>query len=203
MQLDECIKLPNERAEIERAMRLSFDWAERCKRAFESRARDGLRAVRHRAGRRRHGAASAQRQGADRHRISRLRHRRARGRRAAGGDAARGRGDRARSLPADQPRYLMGVGTPDDLMEAVARGIDMFDCVMPTRNGRHGAVFTASARSISTTRGTATIRGRSTRESVRGDADLLTRLSASSGARATRCSGRCCCRRSISPITRS
>jgi queuine tRNA-ribosyltransferase len=45
-------------------------------------------------------------------------------------------------LPADQPRYLMGVGTPDDLLKAVARGIDMFDCVMPTRNGRHGAVFT-------------------------------------------------------------
>src|SRR5690606_7760247 len=44
-------------------------------------------------------------------------------------------------LPADHPRYLMGVGTPDDLLEAVARGIDMFDCVMPTRNGRHGTVF--------------------------------------------------------------
>jgi queuine tRNA-ribosyltransferase len=45
-------------------------------------------------------------------------------------------------LPSAQPRYLMGVGTPDDLLEAVARGIDMFDCVMPTRNGRHGAAFT-------------------------------------------------------------
>ncbi len=44
-------------------------------------------------------------------------------------------------LPADRPRYLMGVGTPDDLLESVARGIDMFDCVMPTRNGRHGTVF--------------------------------------------------------------
>ena len=51
------------------------------------------------------------------------------------------RGDGA-ELPADRPRYLMGVGTPDDLLEAVARGIDMFDCVLPTRNGRHGAVFT-------------------------------------------------------------
>jgi queuine tRNA-ribosyltransferase len=50
--------------------------------------------------------------------------------------------DTAPQLPADRPRYLMGVGTPDDLLEAVARGIDMFDCVMPTRNGRHGAVFT-------------------------------------------------------------
>ncbi len=45
-------------------------------------------------------------------------------------------------LPADCPRYLMGVGTPDDLLAAVARGIDMFDCVLPTRNGRHGLAFT-------------------------------------------------------------
>jgi len=48
----------------------------------------------------------------------------------------------APSLPTERPRYLMGVGTPDDLVEAVARGIDMFDCVMPTRNGRHGTAFT-------------------------------------------------------------
>src|SRR6202011_3127401 len=47
----------------------------------------------------------------------------------------------AQALPADRPRYLMGVGTPDDLLEAVARGVDMFDCVMPTRNGRHGLVY--------------------------------------------------------------
>jgi queuine tRNA-ribosyltransferase len=45
-------------------------------------------------------------------------------------------------LPQDRPRYLMGVGTPEDMLEAVARGIDMFDCVMPTRNGRHGVAFT-------------------------------------------------------------
>ena len=45
-------------------------------------------------------------------------------------------------LPPDRPRYLMGVGTPDDLLQAVARGIDMFDCVLPTRNGRHGMAFT-------------------------------------------------------------
>ena len=44
-------------------------------------------------------------------------------------------------LPSDKPRYLMGVGTPDDIVEAVRRGIDMFDCVMPTRAGRHGLVF--------------------------------------------------------------
>ena len=51
-------------------------------------------------------------------------------------------GEVAPVLPAERPRYLMGVGTPDDLLEAVARGIDMFDCVLPTRNGRHGLAFT-------------------------------------------------------------
>ena len=45
-------------------------------------------------------------------------------------------------LPADRPRYLMGVGTPEDIVEAVRRGIDMFDCVMPTRNARNGFLFT-------------------------------------------------------------
>ena len=45
-------------------------------------------------------------------------------------------------LPEDRPRYLMGVGTPEDLLEAVSRGIDLFDCVLPTRNGRHGLAFT-------------------------------------------------------------
>src|SRR4029078_820365 len=48
----------------------------------------------------------------------------------------------ARALQAERPRYLMGVGTPHDLLEAVRRGIDMFDCVLPTRNGRHGMAFT-------------------------------------------------------------
>ena len=48
----------------------------------------------------------------------------------------------AHKMPADAPRYLMGVGTPEDLVEAVYRGVDMFDCVMPTRNGRTGGVFT-------------------------------------------------------------
>ncbi len=51
-----------------------------------------------------------------------------------------------RALPVDQPRYLMGVGTPEDLLEGMARGIDMFDCVMPTRNARNGQVFTWGGR---------------------------------------------------------
>jgi queuine tRNA-ribosyltransferase len=52
----------------------------------------------------------------------------------------------AQMLPADRPRYLMGAGTPVDLVESVARGIDMFDCVMPTRNARNGQLFTSSGR---------------------------------------------------------
>ncbi|MDT7780522.1 MAG: queuine tRNA-ribosyltransferase [Acidobacteriota bacterium] len=52
----------------------------------------------------------------------------------------------APSMPAERPRYLMGVGTPEDLVECVARGIDMFDCVIPTRNGRNGQAFTSRGR---------------------------------------------------------
>lgn len=52
----------------------------------------------------------------------------------------------APQLPADKPRYLMGVGTPEDLVECVARGVDMFDCVMPTRNARNGQVFTSQGK---------------------------------------------------------
>lgn len=52
----------------------------------------------------------------------------------------------APQMPADSPRYLMGVGTPEDLIEAVARGVDMFDCVIPTRNGRTGSAFTSRGK---------------------------------------------------------
>src|SRR5215203_2952787 len=52
----------------------------------------------------------------------------------------------APKMPADAPRYLMGVGTPEDLVEAVARGVDMFDCVIPTRNGRTGSAFTSRGK---------------------------------------------------------
>jgi queuine tRNA-ribosyltransferase len=49
-------------------------------------------------------------------------------------------------LPKPQPRYLMGAGTPEDLVESVARGVDMFDCVLPTRNARNGQLFTSKGR---------------------------------------------------------
>jgi len=52
----------------------------------------------------------------------------------------------AQLLPADRPRYLMGTGTPEDLVECVARGVDMFDCVLPTRNARNGQLFTSTGR---------------------------------------------------------
>jgi queuine tRNA-ribosyltransferase len=140
MQLDECIKLPNTAAELGRAMRLSLAWAERCKRAFENAP----------AGRALFGIVQGGDDGA-------LRAQSARALTDIGfqgyaiGGLAVGEPQEvmlkvteatARELPADRPRYLMGVGSPDDLIEAVARGIDMFDCVLPTRNGRHGGVFT-------------------------------------------------------------
>ncbi|OPF90159.1 Queuine tRNA-ribosyltransferase [Rhodopseudomonas palustris] len=140
MQLDECVRLPADRADIERAMQLSLRWAERCKRAFET-APDGYMLF---------GIV----QGGD---VPELRHASAQGLidigfhgYAIGGLAVGEPQDvmlamieeAAPILPAERPRYLMGVGTPEDMLEAVARSIDMFDCVMPTRNGRHGLAFT-------------------------------------------------------------
>ncbi len=140
MQLDECLKLPATRAEMERAMRLSLRWAERSKRAFEGAA----------PGRALFGIA----QGGD---DAALRIENARALIDIGfpgyaiGGLAVGEpqavmlkviDEMEPALPADKPRYLMGVGTPEDLLEAVARGMDMFDCVLPTRNGRHGLAFT-------------------------------------------------------------
>jgi queuine tRNA-ribosyltransferase len=140
MQLDECVRLPAERGDIERAMQLSLRWAERCKRAFET-ASEGTMLF---------GIV----QGGD---VPELRQSSARGLIDIGfhgyaiGGLAVGEPQSvmlamieevAPILPEDRPRYLMGVGTPEDLIEAVARGIDMFDCVMPTRNGRHGVAFT-------------------------------------------------------------
>ena len=64
------------------------------------------------------------------------------GRGARRGHVRRRRPIRPPQLPADRPRYLMGTGMPDDLVESVARGIDLFDCVLPTRNARNGQLFT-------------------------------------------------------------
>ena len=145
MQLDECIELPAEFAEMERAMELSLRWAARSKRAFEQ-----------------YGAAGQALFGIVQGGIDpKLRRRSAEGLVAIDfpgysiGGLAVGEGQEIMlrvldetlpHLPADKPRYLMGVGTPQDLIESVARGVDMFDCVMPTRSGRHGLAFTWNGR---------------------------------------------------------
>jgi len=143
MQLDECLRLPAERADVARAMELSLAWAERSRTAFIERGNDE-------AGRALFGIVQGgtdqdlRRQSADAlvamdlegHAIGGL---------AVGEPQAtmfEVLDATAPRLPADKPRYLMGVGTPQDIVGAVARGVDMFDCVMPTRAGRHGVAYT-------------------------------------------------------------
>ncbi|HEY2229883.1 MAG TPA: tRNA guanosine(34) transglycosylase Tgt [Xanthobacteraceae bacterium] len=140
MQLDECIALPAARPDIARAMRLSLRWAERCKRAFE-----GAPAGHALFGIVQGGDDAELRLESARGLIDMGFHGYAIGGLAVGEEPAvmlRTIEEVTPALPADRPRYLMGVGTPADMLEAVARGIDMFDCVMPTRNGRHGLAFT-------------------------------------------------------------
>ena len=127
-------------------MERSLRWAERCQAALRtSRAgsQAGPGAVRHRAGRHRseHCARASPRRWSAMD-LPGYAHRRPRRGRAAGQRCSTRWSSTAPRLPADKPRYLMGVGTPDDLIESVARGVDMFDCVMPTRAGRHGLAFT-------------------------------------------------------------
>ncbi|GJE56299.1 MULTISPECIES: tRNA guanosine(34) transglycosylase Tgt [Methylobacterium] len=143
MQLDECVRLPAEREAIEKAMRLSLRWAERCRVTFGEQPGKALFGIV---------------QGGD---IPDLRIESARAladldlKGYAIGGLAVGEPQAVMlamietvepHLPAAKPRYLMGVGTPDDLMQAVSRGIDMFDCVMPTRAGRHGLAYTRHGR---------------------------------------------------------
>ena len=141
MQLDECLKLPATIEEIKRAMELSLRWAERSKRAFENRARDGYALFGIVQG----GDDIALRQKSAQALADIGFHGYAIGGLAVGEPQAvmlKVVEETTPVLPADHPRYLMGVGTPHDMLEAVARGVDMFDCVMPTRNGRHGMAFT-------------------------------------------------------------
>ncbi|MCV3764004.1 tRNA guanosine(34) transglycosylase Tgt [Rhizobium sp. TRM95796] len=139
MQLDECLALPAEPKEIERAMEMSVRWAERCKVAFGNQPGKAMFGIV---------------QGGDQ---PALRVKSAEALKAldlkgyAIGGLAVGEPQHVMlemietvnpHLPTEKPRYLMGVGTPDDMLKSVARGIDMFDCVMPTRSGRHGLAFT-------------------------------------------------------------
>jgi queuine tRNA-ribosyltransferase len=139
MQLDECVALPSTAKDIQRAMELSLRWADRCKAAFGDQPGKAMFGIV---------------QGGD---VADLRIRSAQALKAmdlkgyAVGGLAVGEPQDVMlemlditcpELPTEKPRYLMGVGTPDDILKSVARGIDMFDCVMPTRAGRHGLAFT-------------------------------------------------------------
>jgi queuine tRNA-ribosyltransferase len=139
MQLDQCIEFPHTEKQAVKAMELSLRWAERSRKAFGTQPGKGNFGI--------------VQGGTD----EKLRRRSAEGLIDIGfegyavGGLAVGEGQALMLstldfttpvLPEDKPRYLMGVGTPDDILEAVARGIDMFDCVMPTRSGRHGQAFT-------------------------------------------------------------
>ncbi|WP_430912309.1 tRNA guanosine(34) transglycosylase Tgt [Methylobacterium sp. sgz302541] len=143
MQLDECVRLPADEAAIEKAMRLSLRWAERCRVAFGEQPGKAMFGIV---------------QGGD---IPALRVESARAladldlKGYAIGGLAVGEPQAVMlamietvepHLPAGKPRYLMGVGTPDDIVRSVERGIDMFDCVMPTRAGRHGLAYTRHGR---------------------------------------------------------
>ena len=138
MQFDECPALPAPEADVRRAMELSLRWAARSKQAFGNRPSQNLFAI-VQGGvdeqMRRQSAQALVAEGFDGYAI---------------GGLAVGEGhlEMLRTLeattpllPEARPRYLMGVGKPIDIVEAVARGVDMFDCVLPTRSGRHGQAW--------------------------------------------------------------
>jgi queuine tRNA-ribosyltransferase len=139
MCFDECPALPADRARIEQSMRLSMRWAARSREAFGDRpghARFGIQQGGLEQDLRAESAKALTGIGFDGY---------------AGGGLAVGEGQAAMfgvldyapgQLPEDKPRYLMGVGKPDDIVGAVERGIDMFDCVLPSRSGRTGQAFT-------------------------------------------------------------
>jgi queuine tRNA-ribosyltransferase len=139
MQFDECPALPAPREEVARATDLSLRWAARSKAAFGARAAQILFAI-VQGGTdetlRRRSAEALVAEGFDGYAVGGL---------AVGESHAemlRTLDATTPLLPPVRPRYLMGVGKPIDIVEAVARGIDMFDCVLPTRSGRHGQAWT-------------------------------------------------------------
>ena len=139
MCFDECPALPAERDRIAASMELSMRWAARSKAAFGSRPGHMLFGIQQgglEEDLRRESAEALREIGFDGYAV---------------GGLAVGEGQEAmfacldhapEQLPQDKPRYLMGVGKPDDIVGAVARGIDMMDCVLPSRSGRTGQVFT-------------------------------------------------------------
>ena len=139
MQLDECVSWPAEETRAREAMELSARWGARSKAAFGDRDAQALFGIQQGSTYEHLRRESSERlieTGFDGYAI---------------GGLAVGEGHQAMCetldhcvahLPTDRPRYLMGVGKPIDLVEAVGRGVDMFDCVLPTRSGRHGQAWT-------------------------------------------------------------
>ncbi|OFW02398.1 MAG: tRNA guanosine(34) transglycosylase Tgt [Acidobacteria bacterium RIFCSPLOWO2_02_FULL_68_18] len=155
MVLDECLALPATRDEAATAMARSVRWAERCRRRLLALRNGGVPDVRpSNAGQAQFGIVQGGLfQDLRDESIDRTVAIEFEGYAIGGlsvGEPAEQMyavaGAAARRLPADRPRYLMGVGTPEDLVECVARGIDMFDCVLPTRNARNGQLFTSEGR---------------------------------------------------------
>lgn len=139
MQLDQCIKLPNNTEAIEKAMELSLRWAQRSKEAFgiqDAKAIFGIVQGGDNVDLREKSAKALSAMDFKGYSIGGL----------AVGEPQEIMLDMIEVvnniLPQTKPRYLMGVGTPNDILKAVAKGVDMFDCVMPTRAGRHGLAFT-------------------------------------------------------------
>jgi queuine tRNA-ribosyltransferase len=138
MQLDECVKLPCSDSEAERAMELSLRWAERSAAAFGDQPGKAMFGIVQ------GGAVEALRIRS----AEALADMNLKGYSIGGLAVGEPQDIMLRMietvepfLPQEKPRYLMGVGTPDDIVESVRRGVDMFDCVMPTRAGRHGLAY--------------------------------------------------------------
>ncbi|MCI0467906.1 MAG: tRNA guanosine(34) transglycosylase Tgt [Beijerinckiaceae bacterium] len=143
MQFDECVRLPCPETEARRAMRLSLKWAERSKAAFAGkpgRALFGIVQGGTEEALRSESARALAGMGFDGYAIGGLAVGEPRPVMLAMIECV------LPWLPSGKPRYLMGAGTPDDLLESVRRGIDMFDCVIPTRAGRHGLAYTRLGR---------------------------------------------------------
>ncbi|MFZ2104198.1 MAG: tRNA guanosine(34) transglycosylase Tgt, partial [Roseiarcus sp.] len=143
MQLDECVRLPCPFEDVERAMRLSLRWGERSRVAFGTQPGRAIFGIVQGGAERSLRTTSARELASmefDGYAIGGL----------AVGEPQAVMLEMIETveplLPTLKPRYLMGVGTPDDLLESLSRGVDMFDCVMPTRAGRHGLVFTRHGR---------------------------------------------------------
>ncbi|MFM9196460.1 MAG: tRNA guanosine(34) transglycosylase Tgt [Planctomycetia bacterium] len=138
MQLDHVVALPAPREAVAEAMHRSLRWAERCLTAHrrEDQALFGIVQGGLEPDLREESAVRLRRLGFDGYAVGGL----------SGGEGPEAMGATLRAttphLPADRPRYLMGVGQPQDIIAAVASGIDMFDCVLPTRCGRNSLVYT-------------------------------------------------------------